>query len=91
MNILKKISTVALIISSLFILSCSKDLYFSGISENSINLIKDNYLVKDYSKEEITKIIGAPLVKENSGNLWIYRIEKKKEMQLLKKISTTKP
>ena len=85
MNILKKISTVTFIILSLFILSCSKDLYFSGISENSINLIKDNYLVKDYSKEEITKIIGAPLIKENSGNLWIYRIEKKKGNVTFKK------
>ena len=85
MNILKKISKIVLLISSLFILSCSKDLYFSGISENSINQIKDDYLVKNYSKEEIIKIIGAPLVKENSGNLWIYRIEKKKGNATFKK------
>ena len=69
----------------MFVLSCSKDLYFSGISENSINQIKDNYLTKNYSKEDITKIIGAPLIKENSDDLWIYRTEKKKGNATFKK------
>jgi outer membrane protein assembly factor BamE (lipoprotein component of BamABCDE complex) len=62
--------------TSLIFLSCSKDVHFSGISENSLNQVKENYLTQDYSKEEISMIIGTPLIQENSGNLWIYRLEK---------------
>ncbi len=65
-----------LVTISFFFLSCSKDVHFSGISEVSLNQVKENYLTQDYSKEEISKIIGAPLVQEKSGNLWIYRLEK---------------
>ena len=36
----------------------------------------EDYLTRDYSKEEISMIIGAPLIQENSGDLWIYRIKK---------------
>jgi outer membrane protein assembly factor BamE (lipoprotein component of BamABCDE complex) len=57
-------------------ISCSKDLHFSGVSENSINEILQNYQNKDYSKEEVINIIGAPLITEDSQNFWIYRAEK---------------
>ena len=62
---------------SIFTFSCSKDIYFSGISENSINEIKENYQKIDYSKDDVISIIGPPLIKENSKNLWIYRADKK--------------
>ena len=76
MNIFKKLSKLVFVVTSLIFLSCSKDVHFSGISENSLNQVKENYLTQDYSKEEISKIIGTPLIQENSGNLWIYRLEK---------------
>ena len=76
MNIFKKLSKLVFVVTSLIFLSCSKDVHFSGISENSLNQVKENYLTQDYSKEEISMIIGTPLIQENSGNLWIYRLEK---------------
>ena len=65
------------LLSSIILFSCSKEVYFSGISENSLNEIKENYQKIDYSKEDVIAIIGPPLVKENSDNLWIYRTNKK--------------
>ena len=65
------------LLSSIFLFSCSKDTYFSGISETSFNEIKENYQNINYSKIDILKIIGPPLIKENSDNLWIYRADKK--------------
>ena len=76
---------IIFIIVSLLFLSCSKDVHLSGISEDSINQVSENYLIVDYSKEDITKIIGTPLIKENSGNLWIYRMEKEKGNSTFKK------
>ena len=76
MNIFKKLSKLVFVVTSSIFLSCSKDVHFSGISENSLNKIKENYLTQNYTKEEISKIIGSPLIQENSGNLWIYRLEK---------------
>ena len=67
---------IIIFIAPLYFLSWSKDVHFSGISENSLNKVKENYLTQDYTKEEISKIIGSPLILENSGNLWIYRLEK---------------
>ena len=67
-----------LLIAPLYILSCSKDVHYSGISENSLKQVTENYLNQDYTKEEISMIIGSPLIQENSGNLWIYRLEKEK-------------
>tara|TARA_Y100000768_G_scaffold319950_1_gene255668 strand:+ start:65 stop:397 length:333 start_codon:yes stop_codon:yes gene_type:complete len=84
-NILKKIGSFCIAISLIFFLSCSKELHFSGISENSINQVTQNYLSQDYSKDDIAKIIGAPLIKENSGNLWIYRLAKEKGNATFKK------
>jgi len=65
------------LLSSLVLISCSKDTYFSGISETSFNKIKENYQNINYSKNDLLKIIGPPLIKENSDNLWIYRTDKK--------------
>ena len=84
MNILK-IPLILLALFSLIILfSCSKEVYFSGISENSLNEIKENYQKIDYSKEDIITIIGPPLIKENLENLWIYRTDKKKGIAAFK-------
>ena len=65
------------LLSSIILFSCSKDTYFSGISETSFNEIKENYQKINYSKEDVIAIIGPPLIKEDSGNLWIYRTDKK--------------
>ena len=65
------------LLSSIVLISCSKDTYFSGISETSFNEIKENYQNINYSKNDVLKIIGPPLIKENSDNLWIYRADKK--------------
>ena len=65
------------LLSSIILFSCSKDIYFSGISENSFNEIKENYQKISYSKDNVIAIIGPPLIKEDSDNLWIYRIDKK--------------
>ena len=77
MNILKKLLILTALLSSITLFSCSKEVYFSGISENSLNEIKENYQKINYSKEDVIKIIGPPLIKENSENLWIYRTDKK--------------
>ena len=65
------------LLSSIILFSCSKDTYFSGISETNLNEIKENYQNINYSKDDLLKIIGPPLIKENSDNLWIYRTDKK--------------
>lgn len=85
MNIPKKfILLIFLLFTSTFI-SCSKDLHFSGISENSVNEILQNYQDKTYSKEDVIAIIGSPLVTEDSDNLWIYRMEKEQGNATFKK------
>ena len=65
------------LLSSIILFSCSKDTYFSGISETSFNEIKENYQNINYSKDDVLKIIGPPLIRENLDNLWIYRTDKK--------------
>ena len=65
------------LLSSIILFSCSKEVYFSGISETSFNEIKENYQNINYSKEDVIAIIGPPLIKEKSNNLWIYRTDKK--------------
>ena len=77
MNILNKPIIFIILLTSIILFSCSKEVYFSGISENSINEIKENYQKINYSKNNIIAIIGSPLIKENSDNLWIYRTDKK--------------
>ena len=65
------------LLSTIILFSCSKEVYFSGVSESSLDEIKDNYKKINYSKDDVMEIIGPPLVKENLGNLWIYRTDKK--------------
>ena len=65
------------LLSSIILSSCSKEVYFSGISENSLSEIKENYQKINYSKEDVIAIIGPPLIKEKSDSLWIYRTDKK--------------
>ena len=84
MNILKIHKIFLALLLSIILFSCSKDVYFSGISENSFNEIKENYQKIDYSKEDIITIIGPPLIKENQEELWIYRIDKKKGIAAFK-------
>ena len=83
-NILKIHKILLALLCSIILFSCSKDVYFSGISENSFNEIKENYQKIDYSKEDIITIIGPPLIKENLENLWIYRTDKKKGIAAFK-------
>ena len=85
MNISKKFIILIFLLFTSILISCSKDLHFSGISENSVNEILDNYQNKNYSKEDITNIIGSPLVTEDSDNLWIYRMEKEQGNVTFKK------
>ena len=72
------------LLSSIILFSCSKEVYFSGISETSFNEIKENYQNVNYSKEDVIAIIGPPLIKEKSNNLWIYGTDKKITEELLK-------
>ena len=77
MNILKIPTIFIVLLLSIILFSCSKEVYFSGISENSMNEIKENYQKINYSKNDVLAIIGPPLIKENSDDLWIYRTDKK--------------
>ena len=77
MNILKRCFIFIILLNSIILFSCSKEVYFSGISENSFNEIKENYQKISYSKDNVIAIIGPPLIKEDSDNLWIYRTDKK--------------
>ena len=77
MNILKKISFLIFFFLSICFFSCSKDVHFSGISQSNINIINDSYLNKEYSKDDIAKLIGSPIIQEDSGDLWIYHLKKK--------------
>ena len=72
------------LLSSIILFSCSKEVYFSGISETSFNEIKENYQNINYSKDDVLKIIGPPLITENSDNLWIYRTDKEKGIAAFK-------
>ena len=85
MNISKKFIFLIFLLFSSIVISCSKDLHFSGISENSVNEILENYQNKNYSKENVINIIGSPLVTEDFDNLWIYRMEKEQGNATFKK------
>ncbi len=78
------------LLGSIILSSCSKDVYFSGISENSLDEIKENYQIINYSKEDVITIIGPPLIKEDSDNLWIYRTDKKTGIAAFKQIVYSK-
>ena len=85
MNISKKFIILIFLLFSSILISCSKDLHFSGVSENSVNEILENYQNKNFSKEDVINIIGSPLVTEDSDNLWIYRMEKEQGNATFKK------
>jgi outer membrane protein assembly factor BamE (lipoprotein component of BamABCDE complex) len=85
MSISKKFIFLIFVLFSTLFISCSKDLHFSGISENSINEILQSYQNKNYSKEDVISIIGMPLITEDSQNLWIYRMEKQQGNATFKK------
>ena len=85
MSISKKFIFLIFVLLSTLFISCSKDLHFSGISENSINEILQSYQNKNYSKEDVINIIGMPLITEDSQNLWIYRMEKQQGNATFKK------
>ena len=85
MNISKKFIILIFLLFSSIVISCSKDLHFSGMSENSVNEILENYQNKNFSKEDVINIIGSPLVTEDSDNLWIYRTEKEQGNATFKK------
>jgi len=86
MNISKKFKFLIFLLFTSIFISCSKDLHFSGISENGVNKILLNYQNKEYSKEDIIGIIGSPLVTEDFENLWIYRMEKEQGNATFKKL-----
>jgi outer membrane protein assembly factor BamE (lipoprotein component of BamABCDE complex) len=85
MSISKKFIFLIFVLFSTLFISCSKDLHFSGISENSINEILQSYQNKNYSKEDVINIIGMPLITEDSQNLWMYRMEKQQGNATFKK------
>tara|TARA_B100000575_G_scaffold286268_1_gene282771 strand:+ start:400 stop:732 length:333 start_codon:yes stop_codon:yes gene_type:complete len=85
MKISKKFIILIFLLFSSILISCSKDLQFSGVSENSVNEILQNYQNKNYSKDDVISIIGSPLVTEDSENLWIYHMEKEKGNATFKK------
>ena len=85
MNISKKFIILIFLLFSSIVISCSNNLHFSGISENSVNEILENYQNKNYSKEDVINIIVSPLVTEDSDNLWIYRMEKEQGNATFKK------
>ena len=85
MHISKKFIILIFLLFSSIVISCSKDLHFSGISEKSVNEILENYQNKNFSKEDVIDIIGSPLVTEDSDNLWIYRMEKEQGDATFKK------
>ena len=85
MNISKNFILLIFLLLSFSFISCSKDLHFSGISEDSVNEILQNYQKNNYSKEDVINIIGSPLVTEDSDNLWIYRMEKEQGNATFKK------
>ena len=60
----------------LSISSCSKQNYYSGVSENIIEELSLNYQSEKYSKEQVLSKLGSPLIKENNGDLWIYKSSK---------------
>ena len=91
MNISKKFIFLIFLLFSSILISCSKDLHFSGISENSVNEILENYQNNNYSKEDVINIIGSPLVTEDSIIFGFIVWRKNKVTLPLKNQSTTRP
>jgi len=85
-NIFKINSFLILIFLSLTLLNCSSEFHYSGLNEKKYNQIYENYKSTNFSKDEIENIFGPPMVKEDSGNFWIYRIKKEKGNYTIKKV-----
>ena len=85
-NIFKINYYLILLFLSLALINCSSEFHYSGLNENKYNEIYENYNSINYSKDEIEKIFGPPMVKEDSGDLWIYRIKKEKGNYTIKKV-----
>tara|TARA_B100000242_G_C42736502_1_gene343661 strand:+ start:237 stop:569 length:333 start_codon:yes stop_codon:yes gene_type:complete len=85
-NIFKINYYLILLFLSLALINCSSEFHYSGLNENKYNKIYENYNSINYSKDEIEKIFGPPMVKEDSGDLWIYRIKKEKGNYTIKKV-----
>ena len=68
------------------LLNCSSEFHYSGLNEKKYNQIYENYKSTNFSKDEIENIFGPPMVKEDSGNFWIYRIKKEKGNYTIKKV-----
>ena len=64
MNILKIPLVLITLLSSIILLSCSKEVYFSGISKNNFNEIKENYQKIEYSKEDVITIKNNNVISE---------------------------
>ncbi|MDB2565188.1 outer membrane protein assembly factor BamE, partial [Alphaproteobacteria bacterium] len=52
--------------------------------------LNENYLTQELTKSDVIEILGAPLVTENSENLWIFRIEKEQGNATFKKVILNK-
>ena len=85
-NIFKINSYLILLFLSLTLLNCSSEFHYSGLNEKKYNQIYENYKSINYSKDEIEKNLGPPMVKEDSENFWIYRIKKEKGNYTIKKV-----
>ncbi len=85
-NIFKINYYLILLFLSLSLLNCSSEFHYSGLNEKKYNEIYENYKSINYSKDEIEKFFGPPMVEEDSGNFWIYRIKKEKGNFTLKKV-----
>jgi outer membrane protein assembly factor BamE (lipoprotein component of BamABCDE complex) len=85
-NILKKLRFFYLILATFFLFNCSKDTHFSGISEASFIQLNESYLTQELTKSNVIEMLGAPLITENSEDLWIYRTKKEQGNATFKKI-----
>ena len=84
-NIFKTKFYLLFICLFLSLFSCTNNIHFSGINEKKYNQIYENYKSVNYYKDDIENIIGPPMVQEDLGNLWIYRLKKDKGNYTIKK------
>jgi outer membrane protein assembly factor BamE (lipoprotein component of BamABCDE complex) len=76
-NRLKKFNIlIGFMVLILSVSSCSKQNYYSGVSENIIEELLLTYQSEKYTKEQVLSKLGAPLITENNGDLWIYKSSK---------------
>ncbi len=86
MNKLKKIFIlIPFLLLYLSVSSCSKQYFYSGVSENVFQELLSTYQFKNYTKKIILSSLGAPLVIEDNGDLWIYSSSKDHGNETFKK------